>query len=392
MNNFLTMSGNLFVFNSYKCDCKIDKTHDSSSGEPTYTLKIKNDVNSKLRYAFAPQTGLVLMKADGTILEDKILEKFLSIKNDKIELFQKFFMNYGFLFSAPSDSYASFEWNTLLKIIRNLKNTVSLMSGINSPPINYEDIATKAYYLIFSNYAISTIHNANKSYSSCIHKPNSLIEKVDLNYENPRFFIKDETENYYSVPDSIYKDNIKIDYSSYRQIINSSSPLNQRIHAKLTALYANHFANEEDRFYIDFLYNFQMRIAPLITIDTDGKPSFGEGFKKNINSKSNKTMQNALIQFAKCVIRDEINHSLQQVSPCYDIINMSGAWHIPFLLTAMYFSLFYMQTDFDVLRKCANPNCDGYFAVKTTNFKRKYCCASCRNATIQRKHRLKKQL
>lgn len=135
-----------------------------------------------------------------------------------------------------------------------------------------------------------------------------------------------------------------------------------------------------------------MRIAPLITIDTDGKPSFGEGFKKNINSKSNKTMQNALIQFAKCVIRDEINHSLQQVSPCYDIINMSGAWHIPFLLTAMYFSLFYMQTDFDVLRKCANPNCDGYFAVKTTNFKRKYCCASCRNATIQRKHRLKKQL
>ena len=68
---------------------------------------------------------------------------------------------------------------------------------------------------------------------------------------------------------------------------------------------------------------------------------------------------------------------------------MSGSWKIPNLITAIYFSIFFLNPNFTLIKKCANPTCDAYFDVLNSNKKRIYCGPQCSNIISQRKYRKK---
>ena len=72
------------------------------------------------------------------------------------------------------------------------------------------------------------------------------------------------------------------------------------------------------------------------------------------------------------------NHNLNNNSnKCYYLI----------LYTALYFALFYTRPEYEVYRKCANPNCNRLFKVKTTNSRKQYHNTACQNAAAQMRHR-----
>ena len=100
-------------------------------------------------------------------------------------------------------------------------------------------------------------------------------------------------------------------------------------------------------------------------------------------------MKNALIEVAKIVIAEEINSNLDGVHAEYDSNVMEPRWKVDSLLSALYFSIFYMKPNIEITRQCANPTCGRYFTVSRTSSKKKYCCDDCRNRALQNRYRAK---
>lgn len=84
---------------------------------------------------------------------------------------------------------------------------------------------------------------------------------------------------------------------------------------------------------------------------------------------------------------EAVAYALYGIHPTYDIETMSPNWEIPNLYTALYFALFYTRPEYEVYRKCANPNCNRLFKVKTTNSRKQYHNTACQNAAAQMRHR-----
>ena len=141
------------------------------------------------------------------------------------------------------------------------------------------------------------------------------------------------------------------------------------------------------RYVIDFLFHFMRDIGVI------GGVSFEKGIEYYSDVPQtallDEIMKNSAVTVAKIVLNEEMNHNLSGISPKYSVLKMGPTWRAPNLISALYFSVFYLRPGTDVYRKCENPACNNRFVVKTTNSRKKYCCANCRNATAQRNHRKK---
>ena len=49
------------------------------------------------------------------------------------------------------------------------------------------------------------------------------------------------------------------------------------------------------------------------------------------------------------------------------IFFLGCVWQIPNLITAIYFAIFFLNPNFTLIKKCANPTCDEYFDVLKSN-------------------------
>ena len=85
--------------------------------------------------------------------------------------------------------------------------------------------------------------------------------------------------------------------------------------------------------------------------------------------------------------KEEFDFELYGIHPTYNVDTLSPNWEIPNFFTALYFALFYTRPDYEVYRKCANPNCGRLFKVKTTNSSKQYHDTACQNAAAQMRHR-----
>lgn len=153
----------------------------------------------------------------------------------------------------------------------------------------------------------------------------------------------------------------------------------------MTCLMFSDTITSHSRIVIDFLFHL-LNIG--IKID-DVPPSGKLTLSENINSATrfDDIFRNQLIQIAKFVIKDEFDFVLYGIHPVYDIETLSPNWEIPNLFTALYFALFYTRPDYEVYRKCANPNCNRLFKFKTTNSRKQYHNTACQNAAAQMRHR-----
>ena len=100
-------------------------------------------------------------------------------------------------------------------------------------------------------------------------------------------------------------------------------------------------------------------------------------------------MLSALINISKQLILEIFASELSSVQPVYDVVNMKPSWKLPNLLSALYFSIYYKNTNC-LYRKCENINCSQFFEVSKTNHSKKYCCTACKNSTNQRIYQEKK--
>lgn len=113
----------------------------------------------------------------------------------------------------------------------------------------------------------------------------------------------------------------------------------------------------------------------------------GVVLSKPVNVRPNEKEKEMIISAAKLVIKDEIDYHTKLITPVYDLASMAGSWKIPNLITAIYFSIFFLNPNFTLIKKCANPTCDEYFDVLNSNKKKIYCSPRCANIMSQRKYR-----
>ena len=117
-----------------------------------------------------------------------------------------------------------------------------------------------------------------------------------------------------------------------------------------------------------------------------------KGLLHHIGNKLCFFQQRGLFRFQLGGVEEQVHHltavddNLSGISPRYSVLKMGPTWRVQNLISALYFSVFYLRPGTDVYRKCANPACNNRFVVKIANGRKKYCCANCRNATARRNH------
>ena len=94
-----------------------------------------------------------------------------------------------------------------------------------------------------------------------------------------------------------------------------------------------------------------------------------------------------LLRVAKGILKEELNYVMKNITLEMNIETLRPEWNIPDLFSAMHLSLFYMDPEYGIYRKCARNICNNAFLVTSTNRKKKYCCIQCSNAEGQQKHR-----
>lgn len=156
----------------------------------------------------------------------------------------------------------------------------------------------------------------------------------------------------------------------------------------MTKLYRDAFDQNMDvcaRYVIDYLYHLIKIEIKIDDVLEDG--ILRTDISLNNNNKFDDTFKSQLIFIAKNTIKEEFDFELYGIHPTYNVDTMSPNWEIPNFFTALYFALFYTRPDYEVYRKCANPNCGCLFKVKTTNSRKQYHDVACQNAAAQMRHR-----
>lgn len=399
-NKALEMAGNMFVYENPCCDCKIT-TNYTDNGDVVHSLHIKT-IDGIHKFAYAPIDGLVMIDSKtGSIMEKhKTIEDFLNIKIQNIDSIKEFIDTYGFIMPLPNDGkYKNFNHIEIGYIILRFKRLVQLMSAIEDDVIDYDNVLHLTAYFLFSYPRKIALNEKDEGICSCIHSFTKLWYTIDelpsLDNNLVGDFSYDPDEAYFLIPDSFTEKEEHIYVSEYLKIdeidpliYNSSSIF----YAKIMKLYKDGFPENcgpNERYVIDFFYHLVKSGIEIDDISETGRITTNKNL--NTDSNFNEKFKSRLIDIAKLVIKEELDFELYGIHPTYDIKTMSPNWEIPNLFTALYLALFYTRPDYEVYRRCANPNCNRLFKVKTTNSRKQYHDTTCQNAAAQMRHRKKKK-
>jgi hypothetical protein len=353
-------------YETSSCRCVIDSRHDRPDDPPIDTLKVSSNCNAKVKFVFVPTVGLVRISANKGVFEERnVLGAFLSIKKDSPKAYVNFFEKNGFLFPVSSDKYEEVDAGVLKAISERLELTVELMNDIGGPgKKNYGAILEETLGLLFAEPFSLTLCEGKITYKSCVHAISNEIAK-----NIPEKDVKQEVfdAGVLTVKDSIFGE-CKIDYSKYCDVMTGKSE-DLRIR-EIYELYLNdRGAEKELQNTIDFIFHF-----------------FYDGEKPEELSGE---MKEALLSVAKNTLKEEIDSNVKGVSAAYDAEKLTPRWEVDSLMTALYFSLYYMKPDVELMKLCENPRCGKYFKVSRSNGKQKYCCPECRRRAGQTRHRLR---
>lgn len=397
MNKSLEMAGNMFTYENPYCDCKVT-TNYTDDGVEYHSLQLKT-VEGAHKYAYAPIDGLVMIDSKtGSILDKyKVIEDFLNINLTKADKIKEFIDTYGFIMPLPADGkYRIFNHFDIGHLIKRFRVLVQLMAAIEEDNINYDTVLKLTAYLLFSIPRKIALNENDEGLCSCLHSFTDFwynIDKLpDLTGNLVNSYTNDPYDDYYPIPDSFTKQEEHlgfIDYHEDAEDVDFSSASSPRIFkAKITKLYRDAFVDNMDvsaRYVIDYFYHLIK-----IGIQIDDVLENGD-IRANTTlgsyEKFNDSFKSQLILIAKNTIKEEFDFELYGIHPTYNVETMAPNWEIPNFFTALYFALFYTRPGYEVYRKCANPNCNRLFKVKTTNSRKQYHDISCQNAAAQMRHR-----
>lgn len=377
--------GILFRYESCSCDCVEDVHHVSKGEEPLRSYKLQAVLSEKKLFAYAAQQGLVRIAKNGTIEENNILGKLISLPDKSFNELVSFMANNGFLFPVSAISYESFDAVALYQLIRRIKNTVELMTAVNEIRKDYEQIFRLLMGLIFAPEFTLKTDSMMKTYRCCHHPYVDLLQNpnIELSDERKQEAFKDE---YFTINDSIYT-GYKFSTTEYNDIVSGYSSIPgfcDPLFKAVTALYMNYYGDTNARRITDFLFHYLHDVGVIRTND------LSYYLTPDYNQLTDELKQ-AMIDTAKIIIGEEINANLTGIHPVYNVDKMSPSWKVDSLLCAIYFSIFYLNPELELYRPCQNPRCGNYFLVKTTATRVRYCSTACCNRVTQDRYRKKKR-
>lgn len=197
------------------------------------------------------------------------------------------------------------------------------------------------------------------------------------------------------IKDMIFSPTYELQSDEYEDISNGETftydypGINDSIYRQITIAYKNNTTPSKNlRLIVEFLFHYMHSVGVIKSVTFNGGIEY---YGTPNHSNFNKKLKSALVLVARLILSGEINYNTRSIKPFYNPASLEPSWKTPSLLTALYFSVFYMKPGSEIYRKCANPSCHKYFLVKTSNSRKKYCCDNCRNANNQRSHRIKVQ-
>ena len=381
-----------FEFSSLACDCEVDVTH-PSKGVTNHTFRLypKSDV---IYYAYIAGRGLVSKSRDGAVDGRAVLPDLLAIKDDDANAAEKFIEQHGFFLPLDPNADNAIDADQLFGLVDRLKATVTLMSALGEPKLDYKQILALTLYLLLSPTISIQLPNYETPFPTCTHEVGQVWNGVYAINEN---ILRSEDVGYnvdegHNVPDSVRPPETWLTTHDYCDAVGYEHLDISSVRANATYLFRNALTvSSSCRLAIDFLYHFCKEVGDIKSWNHKGDLVFASTPPTAAQFKTafDEPLQTGLLVLAKQTLKTEIEHNLIGVIPSYDTETMAPSWRVEYLLAGLHFSVFYMRPKIELYRTCANPNCRLPFLVKTTSSKQKYCQPACANAMAQRNHRRK---
>lgn len=367
----------LFKLKTYSCDMTTDIVHTTPGEEPLYEYKFILDITKPITLAYAPKKGLVRIDEKGSIVESDILGTFVSLGDKKEKDLIKFVNENGFIFPIDSTSYEGIKKEDLTNIITRLRHTIELMSEISSTKKNYYNIVSNIINLLFFAPVEIKTSQMQESYKTHHYKYVDLLKATGGELSEKRKQQEFDTGIFIIENDTIFP-NYEISVEKYNNEISKSLD----VYKNILQVYINmDFEEVEKRKLTDVLFH-----------SLENCKSLDEFFNnKNILDEISDEFKKAIIEVATYIIGEEINGNLNRINPLYDAKKMTPSWVIGDLLSALYFSFFYLKPNLELYRQCANPRCNKYFLVSATSNKKIYCSPECCSRVTQYTYRKKKK-
>lgn len=375
-NESLSVVKNNFSFSNYSCNVLIDTMHDNK-GLQYKNFRIKNSPGN-IDFNF---TQSLYQKSD-SIQEHNILMDFISIPVNNSDILSNFFKNNGFIFNNSFENYVLYSCNDLHGIVKRVKCLVDLIMELQKATPLYDILLKNTIYLLLSD-PISIINNSNEVTTN---------ENISILYSSYQYPIHTCILNYNNLnPDSIdFNDyNQDVYAAAYTDFENSKKDFKNELKFSTTLNYLfRHNIPNKIRSQVEFIYKLT-DISAIESISLKEGVLFTHNIEEVINSFDDELLFN-LISITKYVIKTELDYNISKIKPSYNIDTLLGSWKIPDLLSAIYFSIFFLNPNFEIIKKCSNPTCPNYYSVLHSNKKKKYCSQQCANAVNQRKSRARR--
>jgi hypothetical protein len=376
----LSVANSSFSFLNYSCDVLIDTIHDNA-GNQYKNLRIKNISEKPIEFSF---TQALYKKTDFS-KQNNILMDFISIPYDNTDSLKRFFMNNGFILQNPIEGYSLYSCNDLHGIIKRVKCLVELIMELHKETPTYEILLQNTIYLLLSDPVVISRDMSSKGTNNS--------QETKLIYHSSDRKIQSCIFEYSDLgPDP----NVFLDYDqdlyagAYTDFENSKKEFKDEFKLSVTLNYLfRDNISQEIHSQINFLYKLE-NISPIKQISTKEGVIFTKKIQSIINSFDNELKEN-LLEITKYVIKTELDYNIGKIRPNYDVDTLLGSWRIPDLLSAIYFSIFFLNPSFEIIKKCSNPTCSKYYSILHSNTRKKYCSQQCANAVNQRKSRAKRQ-
>ncbi|GAB2547239.1 hypothetical protein GCM10026983_16610 [Gracilibacillus alcaliphilus] len=388
-----------FTFESFKCEVSFNEIVDSYTGEKTRELVLRNNNNENFRAAYLYGEGLKEISRSKSGEKNNILGEFLGIKKNDLNSMMSFFKKYGFLFCLKDyEHFITFHINDVVYIKDNLEALINIFNAQDTNNINYKTLLDSVLFLLLNEKRDIKIED-----NICYSPSNNDLLHYIINANKIRFDTNNNivqiprgdggTIPAYRVTDHILNEGINdVIIDEYKDLMDNNDDslyfLRQIVKSYVTK--NTSILNIDECLIIDFLYHFSRRISIISLDNISLDMPFQEEVYEVLIEEKNSDLKQALLKISKYLIEKELNHFLSEIKPKYDANTMRPNWNLPSLLSAMYLSLFYLDSNQAMHRICQNINCNQLFLVSKTNQVKKYCCVYCTNAVSQRRYRQKK--
>ena len=385
----------LHIFTSYKVLTLVEKKTDIINNEIQEQLSVKNS-DEKLSFFLNSEQGLSLDTGRKILKKNNVVGEFIKLEDYDLTALKNFIEKYGYFFKlSSSEQYKNVELKDIYRLKNRFKSLIHLLYALHNEELkDYKEVLNAIYLLLFT-FQISNERKAKQFniINLLFHFPK--YEEFTSSYD--RVIVKTNADgfesSFYRIDDFAMEDEVfEIAIQDYHDFIADSNNHHSLSRTLLKAFKNKHLIKQkEDRMIIDFLFHMWVDFEVIYVKDMLFEDILNAQVYEDFNNKASKKMKQLSLNIAKYLISKELNNALSGLVPSYDFEKLRPCWKIPNLYTALYFTIFNLDSSSSIIRKCDNVNCGEYFIVSKSNKKKRFCCEHCAKAVSQRNYSAKKK-